>query len=430
MNKGGHCINLWHESKTWMQYGFRQIISSPTRVTFQSKSVIDLIFTNIMSISEIGTIDISISDHLPVYMVKKMSRHKHTSLKVTCRNYKGYDSDTYCNIVEGDWRWRYFWEENVDTETLWCIMLQIFTSAADKICPMKEFSRRVDEPKWFTSKVRKGIQKKNVLYKKAAASGKSEHWKIFKKYKRATTILLRHSKRNYIVQTINDNRSDPKRFWQELGENFNIGRHSKKAQLSKVVDSIGNIQEGLAAADAANQYYVSMGKKLNDKFTKEWEPNNFLKALGDTHIKFNFSFVTEKVVDNVLKCLPINKSSGVTNLSSMILRDGMRRMITESTFLINECIRTEHTPNDWKLGTITPLPKGSNISLDPGDWRPVSVLPMPSKVLERIVYDQLIYYFESYGLLFSNQHGFRKCKSTTTAIMEFIQFYMKSMTDD
>ena len=47
---------------------------------------------------------------------------------------------------------------------------------------------------------------------------------------------------------------------------------------------------------------------------------------------------------------------------------------------------------------------------------------MPSKVLERIFYDQLIYYFESYGLLFSNQHGLRKCKSTTTAIMEFIQF--------
>ena len=65
-----------------------------------------------------------------------------------------------------------------------------------------------------------------------------------------------------------------------------------------------------------------MGKKLNDKFTKEWEPSNFLKALGDTRIEFNFSFVTEKVVDNAFKCLPINKSSGVTNLSSMILREG------------------------------------------------------------------------------------------------------------
>ena len=83
---------------------------------------------------------------------------------------------------------------------------------------------------------------------------------------------------------------------------------------------------------------------------------------------------------------------------------------------------TKHTRDLWKVGTITPLPKGSNISLNPGDWRPVSVLPLPSKILERIVYNQLIYYFESHGLLFGNQHGFRKGKSTSTAIMEFVQF--------
>ena len=97
-------------------------------------------------------------------------------------------------------------------------------------------------------------------------------------------------------------------------------------------------------------------------------------------------------------------------------------MITESTFIMNECLRTEHTPDAWKAGTITPLPKGSNISLDPGDWRTVSVLPLPSKVIERIVYNQLVYYFESYGLLFHNQHGFRMGKSTTSAITEFVQF--------
>ena len=65
-------------------------------------------------------------------------------------------------------------------------------------------------------------------------------------------------------------------------------------------------------------------------------------------------------------------------------------MITETTFLINECLITEHTPDLWKVNIISPLPKGSNISLNPGDGHPVSVMPLPSKILERIVYNQLI----------------------------------------
>ena len=89
----------------------------------------------------------------------------------------------------------------------------------------------------------------------------------------------------------------------------------------------------------------------------------------------------------MLKVLPINKSSGISNLSSLLVHDGMRRMMIESTFLINECLRTECTPDDWKIDTITPLPKGTNVSLHPCDWRPVSVLPLPSKIIERVVYN-------------------------------------------
>ena len=48
---------------------------------------------------------------------------------------------------------------------------------------------------------------------------------------------------------------------------------------------------------------------------------------------------------------------------------------------------------------------------------------LPSKVLEGIVYNQPVYYFESYGLLFQNQHGFRRNKSTSNSIFEFDRFH-------
>ena len=100
-------------------------------------------------------------------------------------------------------------------------------------------------------------------------------------------------------------------------------------------------------------------------------------------------------------------------------------MLTETTHIINECLRMEMMPDSWKVGTVTPLPKGK-ITMDPGDFRPVSVLPMPSKILERVVYNQLVYYFEDNGYLYDFQHGFRKGFSTSLAIFDYVQYLYDS----
>ena len=134
------------------------------------------------------------------------------------------------------------------------------------------------------------------MYKNAANSGSQDDWVIFRNCKKATSTILRESKRNYIVNSINQNRTDPKRFWQEVGENFGIGKGSNKARLCKVRDINGIVQEGVSAANSANTYYASMGTNLDMKFTSKWEPNNFLKALNDANITLSFSFITEKVV--------------------------------------------------------------------------------------------------------------------------------------
>ena len=96
-------------------------------------------------------------------------------------------------------------------------------------------------------------------------------------------------------------------------------------------------------------------------------------------------------------------------------------MLVEITHLINECLPLSVIPDLWKVGTITPMPKGK-ISTKPGDWRPVSVLPYPSKLIEKVVNHQIAYHFECNNYLCHNQHGFRKGLSTSTAIFVYVQF--------
>ena len=93
--------------------------------------------------------------------------------------------------------------------------------------------------------------------------------------------------------------------------------------------------------------------------------------------------------------------------------------------IINELIRTAIFPNAWALGSITPIPKEGDY-LDLGNWRPISILPLPSKLLERAIHYQIISHLDNNGYLSLNQHGFRAEKSTSTATLDL----MRLLTDN
>ena len=73
----------------------------------------------------------------------------------------------------------------------------------------------------------------------------------------------------------------------------------------------------------------------------------------------------------------------------------------------------------WKLGTIIPLPKKAN-SEDVTDLCPISLLPVPGKILERLVCTRLNNYLERQAHLTQAQHGYRKGRSTLTSITKFL----------
>ena len=108
------------------------------------------------------------------------------------------------------------------------------------------------------------------------------------------------------------------------------------------------------------------------------------------------------------------------------LRDGLIIAATEVCHILNECIQTMTMPDSRKIATITPIPKNGQ-SKHIVDYRPISVLPAPSKLIERAVYNQIVYHLEIYGLLDNRQHGFRKDHSTSSAVYNLIQYIYESL---
>ena len=84
------------------------------------------------------------------------------------------------------------------------------------------------------------------------------------------------------------------------------------------------------------------------------------------------------------------------------------------TKLFNSCIETETFPDEWKIAKVTPILKNGTKS-NPNNYRPISVLPIVSKLFEKIIYQHLYDYLDKNKLLNTYQSGFRSLYGTMTA---------------
>ena len=89
--------------------------------------------------------------------------------------------------------------------------------------------------------------------------------------------------------------------------------------------------------------------------------------------------------------------------------------------LYNACLQNGIFPTLWGQSKVTPIPKRNKSSMSPGDWRPISQIPLPGKILEKIIHAQMTRYFDLNKILSTNQYGFRKERSTSLAIFEVLK---------
>ena len=97
-----------------------------------------------------------------------------------------------------------------------------------------------------------------------------------------------------------------------------------------------------------------------------------------------------------------------------MMKDAAKEISVPLTYIINLSLKSGLVPEDWKIAKVTPLHKGGTKE-DYNNFRPISVLPILSKILERAVHQQLIAYLEENRFLSSFQFGYRKGRSTELA---------------
>ena len=168
----------------------------------------------------------------------------------------------------------------------------------------------------------------------------------------------------------------------------------------------------------------SIGPKLAEGFISE----NWVPTGQEEENKLRECITNFNEVQKLCREIKISRASGYSHLSSRVLKDSFMVLTTQLTYLFNLSLSTSTFPEDWKRATVVPLYKGGDASRV-GNYRPVSLLPLPGKMIEKIVHSALSRHFEDNSLLTEAQNGFRKNRSTVTSIANFSDDVLRAMND-
>ena len=178
--------------------------------------------------------------------------------------------------------------------------------------------------------------------------------------------------------------------------------------------------------------FTLIGSSLQAKpfhiFDKTWKLFGYSKLtkLTPKATIFNFKGVEIREVQAILNYLNALKSTGPDNLPARLIQDGSDQFAAPLCFLANQSLQTGLFPNSEKCAKVIPIYKsGEKSNVD--NHRPISVLNITSKVLEKIVHKQLSDYLEVNKLLCDAQFGFRRNRSTQHVATIFLEHIRSNM---
>ena len=292
----------------------------------------------------------------------------------------------------------------------------------------------------MTKELIEQIQDRDYFYNKAKMAGDQDAWNIEKHLRNLTNLNIRQAKRDFILQELKEHDNDAKKFWKVIRKVV----PSKKSPSSQdiLLKHEGSKIDRAMVAPFINDFFINVGKvsappggqikQTNNDYTDPTHPQtnhtpSQAPLIGDDpQIPFKLYDMTEQEVLKIIKEINISKSSGRDNVSSFIIKESFQILIPEVTYMFNLSVRTSIFPKAWKKALVIPIPKTGNLT-NVKNYRPISLLPLPGKILEKLVHKQLSGYLESESLLSSAQHGFRKKHSTVHLVAQLTSYIDKKL---
>ena len=196
------------------QTGLTSFIKTPTRYSETKNSCLDHIYSNSNIIQDSGTIDINISDHLPVFINRKKPNVISEKAKFTGRSYRKDDKDVFnAGLERQDWE---VFDNANDPNLLWEIFKKNVLKVLDQCCPQKTFTIKKYKEPWITNELLELIKDKDLALGKAKKSRKNTDWDLARRLRNECLSKICRAKCEFVKTELNNNQNDSKKFWKNV----------------------------------------------------------------------------------------------------------------------------------------------------------------------------------------------------------------------
>ena len=398
------------------EYFLDQTVKKPTRISGATRNILDLVLTSHTNFVENCDVIDGLSDHLMVSftvnfkprMSKKQPRKIYLYSKGDMTSLRSDIADFQAS----------FFNSNPDQQSVqdnWDAFKFELNHLVDKHI-LSKMSRANQSKPWITGEVRRLSKKKQRLYNRAKSTQKASDWENHRSFQKE---VQKKCRRNY---------------WSFQNNMFNESTDLSNKSFWKFVNAKKQEPTTIFSLKSGGKIiFDSKGKAtaFNDQFSSVFTSENVstMPDLGQSAFPaMDHINVTCDGVLKLLQSLDIKKATGPDTLPARLLKEFADEISPILTYIFQKSLDSGIIPSDWREANISPIFKKGDRSV-PSNYRPVSITSICCKLIEHIIFSNIMDHYNQHHILTEAQHGFRPGRSCETQLIITAQDLTKSIDD-
>ena len=397
------------------RYGLSCVVNEPTFFRGATESLLDVVLMSaaMHNSSNVPKCKVEKCDyaahHCRVTVTTSIPRAKPVHTYKTSRNWREFDRDAFLSDV-ANVRWNEVVPRGDSCANQW----QGFSTEMDRLldahAPIRRYRVRNPNPPPVSDETLE------LMSERRTAKTKSD-WDTYRRLNPVVKRAIRRDIRNKISQTVNETSSS------NLFRALKPIIAPKRGPLTSPKD---------ITADQFNRYFVSVGPETREDVASLYQGSG----------RAPLSVRLPRVNAGALKLVPIsleqlrrivfslpNKDSSIDGeIPLKIIKLAFPIIGRTLLQIINASIVSESVPSAWKQAVVIPVHKRDDPSV-PANFRPITTVPAVCKIVEKVVHTQLVDYLNDQCLLSTDQHGFVRGHSTTTALLTVTEDILRGMDE-
>ena len=371
-----------------------------------------------------GNIYLTLSEHFSQFASVNRGAIDVKKMTMYGRNMRNFSEISFRDDVSIQ-QWR---QDTDDPNLLTYDLVKKLEGCAERHAPIQKLNPKEIKFKlkpWITPAIQNLMRVRDRLFERKKRQPGNDHVReVYNRARNRVSRQLEKSKKEHYESYFDEMNTNIKKTWEGIRKIVNV-KKSTKFSISHLNINGKIVEESIDIAKNFNNFFVNVGPETEKTVPKipNQSPNQFLKNRNQA--EFIIAHISVEEVTDIIAALP-KKSVGPHSIPIKFLKIVADIVAIPLCNIINLSFAQGIFPEMLKIAKVIALFKSGSTE-EMNNYRPISLLPIFDKIIEKLMHKQLYKFLEDHNILFKNQFGFRKKCSTAHSLIEITEKIKESI---